>query len=53
MNEGKAIQLTANAEVLGEEEIDAEDLRIIQEYLSNITDAQHSALQYFDFIHCL
>ena len=49
MNEGKAIQLTANAEVLGEEEIDAADLRIIQEYLSNITDAQHSALQYFDF----
>ena len=30
MNEGKAIQLTANAEVLGEEEIDAADLRIIQ-----------------------
>ena len=49
MNEGKAIQLTANAEVLKEEEIDAADLRIIQEYLSNITDAQHSALQYFDF----
>ena len=42
MNEGKAIKLTANAEVLGEEEIDAVDLRIIQEYLSNITDAQHS-----------
>ena len=49
MNEGKAITLTANANVRREEEIDPGDLHIIQAYLSNIAAAQHTALQYFDF----
>ena len=49
MNEGKAITLTANANVRREEEIDPGDLHIIQAYLSNIAAAQHTALQYLDF----